>query len=80
MFSYPGLERENHVAVGTLHIPGRAIVLQTSGSPLAISVMETSENVASGRVADGVSSECDLGSGGREGREKQSEREMGGGE
>lgn len=36
--------------------------------------------MASGRVVDGVSSECDLGSGDREGREKQREREMGGGE
>lgn len=45
MFTYPGLERENHVAVGTLHIPGRAIVLQTLGSPLAVSVMETSDTM-----------------------------------
>lgn len=45
MFSYPGLERENHVAVGTLHIPGRAVILQTSGSPLAVSVMETSDRM-----------------------------------
>lgn len=36
--------------------------------------------MASGRVAEGVSSECDLGSRGREGREKQREREMRGGE
>lgn len=33
----------------------------------------------SGRAADGVSSECDLGSGGREGRDTQREREMEGG-
>lgn len=36
--------------------------------------------MASGRVAGGVSSECDLGSGGQGGKEKQREREMGGGE
>lgn len=31
MINYPRLERGNHAAVGILHIPGRAIILQTSG-------------------------------------------------
>lgn len=37
MLSSPPSERENHAAIGTLHIPQRAIVLQTLGSPLAVS-------------------------------------------